>query len=173
MEIIVSQISEVDGLDIRYTYPDGIPQFRNEEYRVLTGTSLNLHAARKGREVRFIGTLRCKVKVECARCLTPVHVGIDESVDLFYSPPVDSVVLREESELSGDDLQVAFYEGDLINLDDLVREQVELALPMTTLCKVECKGLCQKCGGNLNDGSCLCSAGNGDDRWAVLKNLKP
>jgi uncharacterized protein len=60
----------------------------------------------------------------------------------------------------------------VIDLDDLVREQIDLALPMSRLCKEECQGLCPHCRTNLNEKTCQCEEKQIDSRWAALKGLK-
>jgi uncharacterized protein len=97
---------------------------------------------------------------------------VDEPFDLLYLPPLSSAKENEEKELDSDELVVAFYRGGVIDLDDLVREQIELSLPMTRLCREECKGLCPNCKANLNSGECACDNEKVDPRWAVLKDIK-
>ena len=67
---------------------------------------------------------------------------------------------------------LAAFEGDSIDLDELVREQILLALPTRHLCREDCKGLCQKCGADLNAGDCSCEQGETDPRWAALADFK-
>ena len=62
----------------------------------------------------------------------------------------------DEHEVQEDDLGTAFYRDETIDLGDLVREQLYLALPMKPLCAEACKGLCPQCGTNLNRGTCDC-----------------
>ena len=60
------------------------------------------------------------------------------------------------SELNDDDLDTSFYSEEKVVLEDLVSEQINLALPMRPLCSPDCKGLCLTCGTDLNRGSCTC-----------------
>ncbi|MEW6210600.1 MAG: DUF177 domain-containing protein, partial [Acidobacteriota bacterium] len=99
-------------------------------------------------------------------------LAIDQTFDLVYIPPLKTSSAHDEKELGSDDLSVGFYQGQAIDLDDVVREQVELALPMSRLCKEDCLGLCQQCGADLNEGPCQCDAEESDPRWATLKELK-
>ena len=78
----------------------------------------------------------------------------------------------EEAELDEDESEVGFYEGDGVELNDVLREYVLLALPMQRLCSEACKGICPDCGQNRNQNACQCAAKAGDDRWAALKQLK-
>ncbi|HUK92326.1 MAG TPA: DUF177 domain-containing protein, partial [Blastocatellia bacterium] len=109
-------------------------------------------------EVRLTGGLEATVQIVCARCLGPVEVPIEEDFDLFYVPAADPRLLNEERELAEEDLTVGVYRGDFIDLADVVREQIELTLPMARLCSEDCRGLCVDCGANLNEGGCSCPA---------------
>ena len=101
--------------------------------------------------------------------MMPLSVPLEKSFELLYVPPLRA---GEEKELGEDDLLIGFYQGETIDVDDLVREQIELALPMAHLCSEECNGLCPNCGANLNHGECTCEKDQPDARWATLIELK-
>jgi uncharacterized protein len=170
MKIIVSQISELEGLRIEHIYPEGEPRLRGEEGRILGRPSLSVSVSREGAEVRMIGKVGASVEVFCDRCLAPISISVDEVFDLLYLPPL-KLEQEEEIELAEDDLRVGFYQGDEVDLDDLVREQIELALPIRRLCREDCRGLCPQCGTNLNEAECFCQAEVLDPRWEALKKF--
>src|SRR5919112_562701 len=89
-----------------------------------------------------------------------------------YGPEEVELVKAENVELQAEDLILSAYEGDAVDLDEIVREQTLLALPSRHLCREDCKGLCQKCGANLNENQCSCEQGETDPRWAALADLK-
>jgi uncharacterized protein len=169
MDVNVSQISELDGLTIRHVYADGEPELRGQDGRVVGRPALNLSATRDGDKVRLVGSLSAAVQIDCDRCLAPISMPVEQNFDLLYIPPLRAA---DEKELGDDDLSVAFYQHQVIDLDDLVREQIELALPMGRLCSNECKGLCPECGTNLNQQPCACRVDQVDIRWAALNRLK-
>jgi uncharacterized protein len=171
MNIVVNQISEDDGLSVHHLYPEGEPHLIGTDLRLTGRAALDLRATRDGEEVRLAGTLKARVAFDCDRCLTPLSIPVEQSFDLLYVHPTRSSA-NDEKELGGDDLSVAFYQGQAIDLDDVVREQIEFALPMHRLCREDCKGLCQLCGANLNEGLCGCESKELDPRWAALKELK-
>jgi uncharacterized protein len=76
------------------------------------------------------------------------------------------------SEIAADDIGLSEYDGDAIDLGQMMREQFYLALPMKPLCQPECKGLCPVCGTNRNRETCSCASTWVDPRFEVLKNLK-
>ena len=172
MIINVSQISEDEGLKVEHRYPEGKPELGSEDRSISGRPELRFRAVRDGVRVRLAGRLSAQVEVLCARCLAPIRMAVDEPFDLLYLPPLTSARENDEKELASEDLVIAFYQKDVIDLDDLVREQIELNLPMTGLCSDECRGLCPNCRSNLNTGECACEKESTDSRWAVLKDIK-
>lgn len=169
MNIVVAQISEDEGLNIHHLYPRGEPSLGGGADHQLGQCDLTLRATRSGDRVQLIGSIRVPVTFECDRCLAPLSVPVDESFDLIYVPPLGT---GDERELEENDLSLGFYQDGIINVDDLVREQIELALPMARLCIEACQGLCPICGANLNLNKCGCIDDPIDKRWAALKEIK-
>ena len=95
----------------------------------------------------------------------------DAQFDLRYQPHSTNVG-EGELEIEEDDLTTAFYQNEEIDLEQLMREQFYLALPMKPLCSRDCKGLCPTCGTNLNRATCDCKRDVTDPRLAVLKKLE-
>ncbi len=77
----------------------------------------------------------------------------------------------DEQEVEEEDLDTSYYRDDQIDLNELLREQFYLALPMKPLCREDCRGLCPQCGTNLNTGTCTCATEWEDPRLAALKGL--
>ena len=122
-------------------------------------------------DIRMVGSLGTDVEVACARCLEPVGTRIDHKFDLLYRPlGVDR--RGDEAAIHEPDTEIGYYQGEGLELEDVLREQVLLAVPIKQLCSANCKGLCPQCGKNLNRESCDCSAPQTDERWAALKDLK-
>ena len=169
MNIVAAQISEDDGLSVHHVYPDGEPGLVGEEGHLIGRTELSLQASRAGDKVELLGSVTAVVGFECDRCLAALSVPVAQSFELRYVPPLGT---EDEHELEEKDLSLGFYQDGIIDLDDLAREQIELALPMARLCTEECLGLCPECGANLNHGDCACSIEPVDTRWAALRELK-
>ena len=122
---------------------------------------------------RLVGRTQTTLALPCSRCLEPMTAPVDTSFDLRYQPhSANAGSGGTEQEIEEDDLTTAFYENDQIDLEQLMREQFYLALPMKPLCGDGCKGLCAMCGTNLNRGACDCKREWEDPRLAVLKELK-
>lgn len=110
------------------------------------------------------------VEMPCIRCLTPAQQRVEiRFTDEFHS----RIEVNTGIPLPKPDEEDPFYidESHLVDLGEALREYGLLALPMQPLCKADCKGLCPSCGTDRNQGDCGCALDEGDDRFAVLKNL--
>lgn len=124
-----------------------------------------------GKEVVLRGKLHAKVEVVCGRCLKPVELPITAEFNERFVRAV-SWAAEEQHELQTEDLNIAVFDGEGIELDDLVREELLLAVPVNVLCREDCKGLCPSCGIDRNLSSCQCDSSNVDSRWQALKELQ-
>ena len=122
-------------------------------------------------EIRIQGHLAVQMRCDCNRCLEPAEFPIDSSFDLFYRP-ADVVGDEEEVEIDEGEAEIAFYEGAGVELKDILRENVLLAMPMQRVCRQECRGICPLCGQNRNLINCGCEAKPVDDRWSALKKVQ-
>ena len=102
---------------------------------------------------------------ECRRCLEPVSVPVEEELDLLFAPAEDS------EEVGEDAVRPLPKKGGELNLADAIREEVLLSQSLLVLCKPDCKGLCPRCGTNLNESRCECSHEESDPRWDALRAL--
>jgi uncharacterized protein len=121
-------------------------------------------------EVRIQGRITVEMESDCDRCLGRARFPIDAPFDLFYRPtlfmPADDEVAIDEGEA-----EIGFYEGLGLELEDILREQILLLLPMQRVCNEACLGICYVCGRNRNETPCHCAPTSGDDRWSALRNL--
>ncbi|MBV9086668.1 MAG: DUF177 domain-containing protein [Acidobacteriaceae bacterium] len=122
-------------------------------------------------DIRLVGDFATRLEMRCARCLEPVLHDVQNSFDLIYRP-LGSDAGVEERSIGGGDAEIGYYEGEGLLLEDALREQVLLAMPLKTVCRDDCKGLCPHCGRNLNNESCDCSEAVEDARWEALKDLR-
>jgi uncharacterized protein len=137
---------------------------------VWTLETLSLFLERDGEEVLVGGRLAALVPQVCGRCLEPFTFRVVADVDTRFVPRPRGV-RDEEVELTADDLEVDFYDQDLLDLDRLIQTETMLGLPMKPLCQGSCRGLCPVCGGNRNTTPCACEVRLSDPRLAVLKSL--
>src|SRR5689334_4638878 len=120
---------------------------------------------------RVRGTIESEQSIDCSRCLAPVERRSAIPFEVSYVPR-GTELLESDHELGVADLDIAVLEGDALDLDEVVREQILLELPEQVFCRDDCKGLCEKCGANRNLIDCNCKEEEIDPRWSALKNLK-
>lgn len=108
--------------------------------------------------VRFETTVRG----ECRRCLTEVALPVSESRALIFA--------ADDETPEGDGCYLIPERSQVLDLTEVLREEVALAVPRFLECRPDCKGLCPRCGANLNDGPCSCPPEH-DARWDALKGL--
>jgi uncharacterized protein len=131
---------------------------------------VHLNARLSGPQIRVHFEMHGDLQPICARCLEPVNTPIACSVELVYHPAAD-LAPREDVEIGSRDTDVAFFEGEGVEIEDIVREQVLLALPERVICRDDCRGLCPHCGQNLNVRQCACVYPS-DPRWSALADLR-
>lgn len=123
------------------------------------------------KDIRLKGRLSTGVELQCARCLEPVPQEIRRDFELLYRP-LGADAGRDELSITDAEAEIGYYQGNGLLLEDVLREQVLLALPLKITCRPDCKGLCPQCGKNLNQEQCSCSPEVEDPRWAALKDVR-
>lgn len=152
------------------TYPAKTFEYPGEDSGVVGRVRVQGSAELAGVDIRVKGRLSAEAEAECARCMGPVKLTVEQDFDLIYRPAA-SIGRNEEIEVPRDELDVGFYSGAGIGLNDIAKEQVILALPMKVLCRPDCRGLCPDCGTDLNHGNCGCPPRRGENQFgALLKN---
>jgi uncharacterized protein len=137
----------------------------------LTATGVAELLPHTGDEVRVTGQVSATLETECDRCLGSARFAIDTPFDLFYKPLESAPTGEAEVAIDEGEAEMGFYEMPGLVLEDILREQVLLQLPMQKVCSESCKGICPVCGGNRNETDCHCEGHLGDDRWNSLKNI--
>jgi uncharacterized protein len=118
------------------------------------------------------GRLAGDIAVSCSRCLTTIRHRIDEPLALTFLPHAERADAETDVELAEDDADVAVHDGNEVDLADALRDHIVLSVPYAPLCTQDCKGLCPRCGADLNEGACDCPPVEAESRFAALKNLK-
>lgn len=124
-----------------------------------------------GKELFVNGHLEAGARVECDRCLKPLDVEVNTDFTLEYIRGAD-YESSQLAELGEEAMAISVFDGESIDVDEIVKEQLLLAIPTRRLCTEDCKGICPDCGTDLNSGSCNCKSEQVDPRWAALKNFK-
>ena len=149
----------------------------DEEYRITAPVQLQMVIHKDHDRFRLVGTVKTELELACSRCLEPYRMPIDREFDLRYLPATatehgsDDDHEDEGEEVEDDDVAMTFYRDEQIDLNELLREQFYLALPMKPLCRDDCQGICPQCGTNRNTAPCDCHPQWEDPRMASLKTL--
>ena len=111
-------------------------------------------------------TMSVDYVAQCARCLSPVAGEFTLDLEKTVAPR-DLLGDLDEDKLD----EFAIIEDGFLDMDEQLREELEMEFPMRFLCKEDCKGLCSKCGKNLNEGECDCDHREIDPRMEPLRKL--
>jgi len=134
---------------------------------------VRVNLSRSGRLILVKSRIEARVKCICARCLDPFALTLSSEIQVSLKPKPDPrLATPEEVELRREDLEADFYEGEEVDLSPLIQDQVLLTLPPKVICREDCRGLCQRCGKNLNRETCQCPGAEVDPRLAGLKNFR-
>ena len=121
-------------------------------------------------DIRVRAEYKGDFEILCARCVEPVRQVLSGNFDLIFRPTgVDDQ--PGEHAITPDETEIGYYQESGLLLEDVVREQVLLSLPTRTLCNPDCKGLCPRCGQNLNTATCSCGETPSDPRWNALGDI--
>ena len=142
-----------------------------DAYRIVAPVQVEIDIHKDKDRFRLEGTARTELELTCSRCLEPYNMPVDAVFDVRYLPASDAAG-DGEREVGEEDLDTSVYRDDQIDLNEVLREQFYLALPMKPLCREDCAGLCPQCGTNRNTGMCSCAIGFEDPRLAPLRGLK-
>jgi uncharacterized protein len=162
--------AEDSGGRFSETYKDEELAFEESELRLVEPVQVKGRIRRNNGQVEISGELHTKVAIPCGRCLKEVQLPIDVE---FAERFAGSVSWRneEQHELSPEDLDLGVVD-EAVELYDLVKEEILLALPGHVLCNESCKGICPDCGADRNLADCGCESREVDARWEKLKDLR-
>ena len=164
MKIHVSEIPP-EGLEIDLSKDAGL-----RAVKALNPCRLSIKIIKSGSEIYINGKIGCGIELQCSRCLTPFEYKIDSPLNIIFRPAGE---LDKEGcyELQKEDLDIAFYRDNLLEIDDIINEQLALNIPMKPLCIDECRGICPECGSDLNKMLCKCRDKDIDERFKILERL--
>lgn len=193
MQLDLTRIREAETPFAR-TFEADVLAVPDDPFRLTSPVELVMTIRKDDDLFRLVGQIRGSLELACSRCLEPFTFTLDPSFDLRYLPQHlnmtgggaggdddaddrkahddDEEGVPSGGEVGGDDLTTAFYRDDQIDLVQLIREQILLAIPMKPLHSEACRGLCATCGANLNETTCECRTEWIDPRLSPLLNLK-
>lgn len=169
MKVAFSDISKAGN---RYEINDD-SWFPEPELHRIAPVQAELVLNRKGdSRVEVKGVLRTGVRLACDRCLVDYDFAVDVNFHLVLEVPAEENWHIKELECTGVDLDTVLLRVPVVDFWDILRQQLYLSLPDKLICSPECKGLCPKCGLDLNTGDCSCVTEAKDSPFAILAALK-
>ena len=175
MRIRVDELPE-SGKTLVWSWDERqLARFQPEQDPVHIGLNrpieVDLEVHREADHVRVAGSIRVAARLVCDRCLEDYPWELDQPFETVLLPGSGQPA-EDERELSESELDYEFFDGEVIDLEQLVAEEILLALPLQSLCSDECRGLCPGCGANRNRQACRCAAAAGAEAFQNLAIIR-
>ena len=169
--MIVKLYDIEESLTVRGTM-DGSRYKRPEDVEIAFESPIDyaLTIQKMGDNLHIWGPVHATLRLTCDRCLEGFTLPVDAQMNVELAPKGDAPKAAE-MELRGDEMNLEYYEGDELELDPYVFEEVMLAVPIKVLCNEACKGICPECGKNRNGGECVCKGTEGTPLGEKLKTF--
>jgi uncharacterized protein len=148
----------------------------DEDLRFAEPLAGSLTFQNSGDLLRITGRVRTVLEIACARCLADVRFPIDLQVD--EGLPISEVTHPDAKPKEGEEFDTFIPSiihldagRPILDVDELLRQQIVSEVPIRTLCGAACRGLCPRCGADLNQGPCACPPEEGESPFAGLRAL--
>ena len=160
---------EIDKIDLNFSQKIDTINYCDNSYKLTSPINVNGKVSNTNKGLYLDIDVDFTILDNCARCLDEVEVPIEYSIEGF--------LVKEgfdEDEFEEDDAFI--YDGQELNLVDIIEQTLDFNIPARILCNEECQGLCHECGANLNKQECSCSENANDEeiidpRFAKLKDI--
>lgn len=173
MKLDLTEIVLHLGKRIRYEIDEPPIEDTNSGVKCLDPIKGEVDFKNTGSHIIARGHFQTKLDIECARCLSSyamdVSLPIEEAFQISGHTP-EMIEENDEEELPEEELEPLFVEN-ILNLTELLRQDLAVAIPIKPLCDEHCKGLCSRCGQNLNQGQCDCPPEEVSEAFAALALL--
>ena len=124
-----------------------------------------------GRSVLIKGSVQTHLRLQCVRCLKEFSYPLSSIYQLTLHP-LKETSLTEETELGEKEMESSFFEEGDLHLSEIACEQIFLEIPYQPLCEKDCKGLCPRCGRDLNFSACNCPREELGEGLSALRKIK-
>lgn len=164
MLIDVSKLKRTPGTsqNFRLEEPLNSIGFGSDKLDFEGSVKVDIEATNFDGRISLTGDVNAVVVLQCSRCLKDFRLNLETSFEKEFRTESSPMKERDESLL---------FKGETIDLTEVIVESILLELPMKHICHVECKGLCNVCGIDLNENSCSCEKEDIDPRLEALKNF--
>ncbi|HIJ56018.1 MAG TPA: DUF177 domain-containing protein [Deltaproteobacteria bacterium] len=179
LPVRITDIPESGILIEREESPEVFPILKDlektGECKFISPIKLSVEVKAIGQIYRMSGSYKTDVQLYCSRCLSEFNRPLSEAFDMTFARSIPDTTDEGDfqgKELTADEIEMTHFDGEEIDLKDALQQQFIMSLSQRPLCEEACKGLCQKCGANLNDGDCRCEKDQINGRFEILKGLK-
>jgi uncharacterized protein len=156
------------------TVPVDDPTWESSDLRLLEPVAVHLQASvGTAGQILLRGRVRTVVAAECRRCVKPLALPVDLELLSVMVPTGGDLAGSADDEPMDEALRPYDPQAGELDLADLVREELVLSAPAWPVCRPDCRGLCPRCGADLNESVCTCVRDESDPRWAALRALRP
>jgi uncharacterized protein len=174
LKINIGHVPE-EGLNLQFSkdgdwFHNSLPE--NEKNELSLDKADVECTVRKLKETVIIaGSLETTITTTCSRCLEVTSFPL-KGTFRYMLVPKDERANKDDQELNAEDVDLSFFEGEVIDMHALLYEQIMLQVPIRVLCRDDCRGLCRQCGVDLNTASCDCNTQLTEKKLAALKTFK-
>lgn len=166
MKIDLASIAGVPGAHGRYVVEEGMPSVDGVE--VVGPVTGEIAVQNTGQLLVVRGQVRATVRLSCARCVTQTQKTIDVEIEEEFA---SEGAPAEVDTIDRGDPERSAIQDYVLDVAELVRQQVAVNVPMSSLCRPDCQGICPHCGQNLNEGPCSCQPDASAGPFASLKEM--
>lgn len=168
IEVDIDGIDPENGLAFQLEKPFDFYFNEGDGVSGVGNVTVELTLTKAGEDIFVAGRAEGTVKLQCGRCLVDYEMALAPSIEAPFFPRAAESPEGEEE----DDGEVNYHDGEKLDLFPVLHDHLLLAIPIKPLCMEECKGLCPKCGADLNTAPCGCKPKEPDARLAALQKLK-
>ena len=175
-------VNDIDDGDLRIRFEDTVDNFpvltkiKNDgECDFISPITAQVRVSRITDLIEIEGNVETTVRMACGRCLNEYDRTLSNRYRLTYTKVLPESLRdsdQSDIELSLEDMGLIQFTGATINIRDALQEQIVMAIPQRPLCSRSCKGLCPKCGKNLNEGNCGCRKKSVTPLYEALKDFQ-
>ncbi len=145
---------------------------KGEEFRLYSPVSFNLKVTKSQRNIFLKGNVCTNLTLKCSRCLKEIDYPLISDLEYTFCPTKEKEFV-DDLELNSEDMEFSFYQGEDIDISQVIIEHIIMAIPFKPLCQSLCKGLCPNCGIDLNEDICECAKDSEFNvEFSGLKNFK-
>jgi len=170
LQISISEIKNKVGASLEFEFEYDVKRidYKGETLKFTSPVLVKGKITNLGKKIYLVeGNIKASIEDNCYRCLKVTHVQLDVDFSFRFGENVRSSY--EEPYLDESENEIYPIIGENIDLDLLIENEIILNYPAKILCSPDCKGICEKCGKNLNEGNCDCFKSAVDPRLSALE----